>query len=160
MLILQQISWICQSIPNFYILDAFERSYGYSRKKMFLKMRFLWVFFLLKCYNFFQMHPKCKSRVCFDKFRKFAAKWAQEFTKLIEKWLRKLSLKLATLSRKEQYLQLSLCLLKLGSFWSILDREQNKVSGGIWLCIPTWTLCGWVCTSQLWYYESFKCYKQ
>ena len=106
------------------------------------------------------MRPKCKSWVCFDKFRKFAAKWAQEFSKLIEKWLRKLSLKLATPSRKEKYLQLSLYLSKLGSFWSILDRKQNKVAGGIWFCIPKWILCRWVCTSQLWYYEIFKCNKR
>ena len=157
---MQQISWICQNIHNFYILDAFEGSYGYStKKKMFLKMRFSWVFFL-NCHNFFQMHPMCKIWVCFDKFRKFAAKWAQEFSKLIEKWLRKLSLKLATPSRNEKYLQLSVYLSKLGSFWSILDREQNKVAGGMRLCIPKWTLCRWVCTSQLWYYEIFKCNKR
>ena len=127
-----------------------------NKKKMFLKMRFSWVFFL-NCHNFFQMHPMCKIWVCFDKFRKFAAKWAQEFSKLIEKWLRKLRLKLATPSRKEEYLQLSVYLSKLGSFWFILDREQNVVAGGIWFCIPKWTLCRWVCTSQLWYYEILKC---
>ena len=133
--------------------------FPWASQKHSWKSHFKKQFFLLSSHNFFQMHPQCKIWVCFDKFRKFAAKWAQEFTKLIEKWLRKLSLKLATPSRKEKYLQLSVYLSKLGSFWSILDREQNVAAGGIWFCIPKWTLCRWVCTSQLWYYEILKCNK-
>ena len=33
-------------------------------------------------------HPKCKSRGSCEKFRKFATKWAQEFAKVLKKWLR------------------------------------------------------------------------
>ena len=58
-------------------------------------------FFLLFVHNFLQNHPNVKSWVCFEKFRKFAARWAQEFSKLKENCLRKLILKLATPKTKK-----------------------------------------------------------
>ena len=112
------------------------------------------VFFLLNCQTLFQMHPKC----IFKKNMEICCKMSTRISKLIKIWLRKLCLKFATPSRKEQYLQLSVYLSKLGLFLSLLDRKQ--VVGGIWFCIRKWTLCRCVCTSQLLYYEILKCNKR
>ena len=51
---------------------------GFAQIDNFLKSNFFW----LIVYNFLQNHPNVKSWVCFEKFRKFAAGWAQEFLKL------------------------------------------------------------------------------
>ena len=54
-----------------------------------LKLTFFWfLIFWLFVHNFLQNHPNVKSLVCFEKFRKFAAKWAHKFSKLKENCLR------------------------------------------------------------------------
>ena len=47
--------------------------------------------------NSLENHPNWKCRECFENFRKFAARWAQKFPKLMEKCLRFFIPRLATL---------------------------------------------------------------
>ena len=47
-------------------------------------------------HNYSEIHQEGKKLVCFGKFKKLnAAGWAPNLSKLMEKWLRKMNLKLA-----------------------------------------------------------------
>ena len=57
---------------------------GFAQIDIFLISNFFGFF----VHNFLQNHPNVKSWVCFEKFRKFSARWAQKFLKLMKKCLR------------------------------------------------------------------------
>ena len=49
-----------------------------------------------KGHNYLEIHQKGKKLVCFGKFSLNAAELASNLSKLVEKWLREMNLKLAT----------------------------------------------------------------
>ena len=74
--------------------------FSYWKKAQFqgcLKLAYFLISHFSDFWSQLQNQPNVRCWGCFGKFRKFAARWAQEFFKLLKKCLRQLKPKLATL---------------------------------------------------------------